>query len=179
MRSNVKVAPEPILTHGGAAATRVPPLVTLRRLCLAALLFEDQHYQSGPSHASDVADVVKALVEAGKADTVAALAVECREKMYLRHMPLYLTALLTQYKGCGSLVAATLPRVIQRADEPAEFVALYVKLFPKSLRATRNYKTSEATGALAGVKLSAAVKRGLAKALLPFSEYQLMKYRGE
>jgi 60 kDa SS-A/Ro ribonucleoprotein len=176
MRTNTPVPTEPIFTHEGARATRISPLLTLRRMCLASLLWEDQHYQLGVDHAKDVADLVRDLVNDGKADAVAALAIECRERMYLRHMPLYLTVLLTQYKGCGSLVAATLPRVIQRADEPAEFLALYTKLFPEARRKTVNWKTGAATGSVRGIKLSAGAKRGLAQAFGAFNGYQLAKY---
>lgn len=175
-RSNVKVPVAPVLTHEGARAARISPLLTLRRMCLAALLFEDQHYQTGEDHANEVATVVKTLVDMGKSADVAALAIECREQMYLRHMPLYLLALLTQYPKCGPLVADALPRVALRADEPGEFMAIYAKLFPKAQRATVNYQTGLVTGSLNGIKLSAGAKRGLAKSMRAFSAYDLAKY---
>lgn len=176
MRTNIKPKAEPVFTYEGAKAVRVSPLQTLRRLSLAALLFEDQHYQSGGDHAREVWQLVAALVLDGKAPEVAALAVECRTRMYLRHMPLFLLAALTQHKGCGPLVAAALPQVIQRADELAEFVALYAKQYPAALRAKTDYRTGAATGARAGLKLSAGAKRGLAAAFARFSEYDLAKY---
>ncbi|HWT88990.1 MAG TPA: TROVE domain-containing protein, partial [Candidatus Angelobacter sp.] len=87
---------------------------------------------------------------------VAALAVEARDKMQLRHVPLFLVRELARRKGAGTLVAETLDRVIQRADELAEFVALYWT--PRKQ------------------PLSAGVKRGLAKAFTKFDAYQLAKY---
>jgi 60 kDa SS-A/Ro ribonucleoprotein len=176
MRTNVPTPAAPIFTHEGAKAARISPTLTLRRMTLAALLFEDQHYESGAEHAANVAQVVRDLVAEGKGDVVASLAVECRQRMYLRHMPLYLLACLTPYKGCGPLVAKALPDVVQRADELAEFVAIYAKLFPKAVRATVDWKTQTPTGGARGIKLSAGVKRGLAAAFGQFSAYDLAKY---
>jgi 60 kDa SS-A/Ro ribonucleoprotein len=87
---------------------------------------------------------------------VAALAVEAREKMKLRHAPLLLVREMARQKTHRLLVAETLERVIQRADELAEFVAIYWK----------DGRTP----------LSAQVKKGLAAAFTKFNEYQLTKY---
>src|SRR5262245_56833996 len=76
--------------------------------------------------------------------------------MQLRHAPLFLIRELARRKGTGALVAETLEHVIQRADELAEFVALYW--------APRKQP------------LSAGVKRGLAKAFTKFDAYRLAKY---
>src|SRR5262249_30647604 len=91
-----------------------------------------------------------------KPEDVAALACEARDKMHLRHVPLFLTRELARRKGAGPLVAETLERVIQRADELGEFVALYW-----------NGKRQP---------LSAGVKRGVAKAFTKFDAYELAKY---
>jgi 60 kDa SS-A/Ro ribonucleoprotein len=63
---------------------------------------------------------------------------------------------LARRKGAGTLVAETLERVIQRADELGELVALYWT--PRKQ------------------PLSAGVKRGLAKAFTKFDDYHLAKY---
>jgi len=76
--------------------------------------------------------------------------------MQLRHVPLFLVRELARRKGTGPLVAATLGEVIQRADEPGEFVAMYWKDKKQPL--------------------SAGVKRGLARAFTKFDAYQLAKY---
>ena len=98
-------------------------------------------------------------MRANKTEDVAALAVEARSEMQLRHVPLFLVRELAQRKGAGALVAETLERVTQRADELGEFVALYWKEKKQPL--------------------SAGVKRGLARAFVKFDAYQLAKYDRE
>jgi 60 kDa SS-A/Ro ribonucleoprotein len=88
-------------------------------------------------------------------ERVAALAVEAREQMKLRHAPLLLVREMARHKTHLALVSETLARVIQRADELAEFVAIY-------------WKDGR-------VPLSGQVKKGLAAAF-QFDEYQLAKY---
>jgi hypothetical protein len=87
---------------------------------------------------------------------VAALAVEAREQMKLRHAPLLLVREMARHKTHRGLVAETLERVVQRADELCEFVAIY-------------WKDGR-------VPLSGQVKKGLAAAFPKFDEYQLAKY---
>jgi len=84
------------------------------------------------------------------------LAVEARERMKLRHLPLLLVREMARHATHRALVAETLAHVIQRADELSEFVAIY----------------------WAGGKqsLSAQVKKGLAGAFCKFDEYALGKY---
>jgi len=141
-----------VQTHEGAPAQRVSPKQELRRTVLTCLLWEDTFYEKG----NDIAKRIVELVERNKLEDVAALAREARDKMQLRHAPLFLARELARRKGAGPLVAETLERVIQRADELGEFVALYWK--PKKQ------------------PLSAGVKRGLARAFTKFDAYQLAKY---
>ena len=139
-------------THEGATAQKVNPRLELRRTVLTCLLWEDTFYEKGSKIAERIAD----LVTKSKAEDVAALAREARDKMQLRHVPLFLVRELARRKGAGPLVAETLERVIQRADELSEFVALYWT--PRKQ------------------PLSAGVKRGLARAFTKFDAYQLAKY---
>src|SRR5215475_617838 len=113
----------PLRTHEGAVAQRVSPKQELRRTVLTCLLWEDTFYEKG----NDMAKRIAELVERNKPEDVAALACEARDKMQLRHVPLFLTRELARRKGAGPLVAETLERVIQRADELSEFAALYGK----------------------------------------------------
>ena len=76
--------------------------------------------------------------------------------MKLRHAPLLLVREMARLATHRPFVAETLVRVIQRADELAEFVALY---------------WSEGKQ-----PLSAQVKKGLAAAFTKFDEYALAKY---
>ncbi|HZP24269.1 MAG TPA: TROVE domain-containing protein [Terriglobales bacterium] len=139
-------------THEGGAARRVSPELQLRRSVLACMLWEDQFYEDGVAIAGRIAE----LVPKGEAERVAAMAVEAREAMKLRHAPLLLVREMARHKTHRGRVAETLARVIQRADELAEFVAIY-------------WQNGRAP-------LSAQVKKGLAAAFTKFDEYGLAKY---
>jgi 60 kDa SS-A/Ro ribonucleoprotein len=142
----------PSRTHEGAVAQRVDAKRELRRTVLTCLLWEDAFYEKG----SEIASRIAALAATNKPEDVAALACEARNAMQLRHAPLFLVRELARRKGAGSLVAESLERVIQRADELGEFVALYWKEKKQPL--------------------SAGTKRGLARAFTKFDAYQLAKY---
>ena len=144
-----KRTPQP-RTHEGARAARLTPVQSLRRSVLACLLWEDTFYEDGVQ----IAERIEGLARAVKLDAVAALAVEAREQMKLRHAPLLLARALARERS--PLVRATLERVIQRPDELAEFLALY--------------------WADKKQPIAAAVKRGLAAAFTKFDAYQLAKY---
>src|SRR5215813_2775565 len=139
-------------THEGAPARQVTPELQLRRSVLACMLWEDQFYEDGVA----IAGRIRELVAKVPAEKVAALAIESREKMKLRHAPLLLVREMARLATHRHLVAETLMRVIQRADELSEFVALY---------------WSEGKQ-----PLSAQVKKGLAAAFTKFDEYALAKY---
>jgi 60 kDa SS-A/Ro ribonucleoprotein len=139
-------------THEGAPASTISTELQLRRSVLACLLWESQFYEDGVEIASRIAQLVPKV----EAEKVASLAVEAREKMKLRHAPLFLVREMARHATHRKLVAETLVRVIQRADELAEFVAIY-------------WKDGR-------VPLSAQVKKGLAAAFPKFDEYALAKY---
>ncbi len=121
MRTNVPSTLPPVTTHEGGPARHISAFSELRRLTLSALLFEDTFYEKGATQA----DRIRELVSKCKPFDVARLAVECRSKMHLRHMPLFLVRELARITGCGSIVATALEQVIQRPDELAEYLALY------------------------------------------------------
>ena len=73
-------------THEGAPARHVSPELQLRRSVLACMLWEDQFYEDGVA----IAGRIREMVGKAPAGKVAALAVEAREKMKLRHAPLLL-----------------------------------------------------------------------------------------
>jgi len=139
-------------THEGAAARNISTELQLRRSVLACLLWESQFYEDGVEIAGRVAELVPKVA----AEKVAALALEARGKMKLRHAPLLLVREMARHATHRRLVADTLAHVIQRADELAEFVAIY-------------WKDGR-------VPLSAQVKKGLAMAFPKFDEYALAKY---
>jgi hypothetical protein len=139
-------------THEGAPAVAVTPELALRRSVLACMLWEDEFYEDGVAIAGRIRELVP-KVEAAK---VAALAVEARTAMKLRHAPLLLVREMARHATHRALVAETMARVIQRADELAEFVAIY-------------WKDGRAP-------LSGQAKKGLAAAFPKFDEYALAKY---
>lgn len=152
MRTNRPLKAEPVLTHGGAQGVRITPYKELRRSCLAAMLFEDSFYESGSSNAKRVAELVTQCTF----QQVYELAVECRDKMYLRHMPLFLIRELARRPNAGSWVASALEACVQRPDELAEYLAIY----------WRDKKQP----------ISAGSKRGLARAFRKFDAATLAKY---
>jgi len=146
-------------THEGAPAVRLTPEQALRRSVLACMLWEREFYEDGESIAVRIGELVP-QVAAGK---VAALAVEARSAMKLRHVPLLLVREMARHATHRSLVADTLAAVIQRADELTEFLAIY-------------WATSDAGPGVKRAPLSAQVKKGLAAAFTRFDEYALAKY---
>lgn len=156
MRTNVK--PRPVHNHEGVVASHVAPIEQLRRSVLACMLWESNFYESGEA----VADRIKRLVPECKPTDVADLAIEAREKQRLRHVPLLLCRELARYPSRFS-VADTLCRVIQRADELAEFLSMY-------------WSDVKANDPRARRPLAHQVKKGLACAFNKFDEYALAKY---
>ena len=139
-------------THEGAPARNISPELQLRRSVLACLLWENQFYEDGVEIAGRIAELVPKVAP----EKVAALAIEGRGRMKLRHAPLLLVREMARHKAHRALVSETLAQIIQRADELAEFVAMY-------------WKDGR-------VPLSGQVKKGLAGAFPKFDEYQLAKY---
>ncbi len=151
MKTNTaaRVSPK---THEGGPAQQINAEQMLRRSLFACLLWEQTFYESGV----EIGDRIAALVPDVEPATVAALAVEARSKMKLRHAPLWVVRAMARQPKHKAFVADTLSNVIQRADELAEFVALYWKDGKQPL--------------------SKQVKKGLAAAFPKFDAYQLAKY---
>jgi len=139
-------------THEGAPAAVIAPEQALRRSVLSCMLWEGEFYEDGV----EIAWRIRERVPQVAAEKVAALAVEARERMKLRHAPLLVVREMARHASHRGLVAETLVRVVQRADELSEFVAIY--------------------WAEGRQPLSAQVKKGLAAALGKFDEYALAKY---
>lgn len=155
-RMNVSASGPSVVTHEGAPAMRIRPLQDLRRSVLSALLWENTFYEKG----SDLAQRIRALVPVIPSVDVAALAVEARDRMYLRHVPLFLARELARIKGNGTIVADTIARIVQRPDELTEYLAMY----------WHGQADAEKE------PLSAGSKRGLARAFGKFKAETLAKY---
>lgn len=153
MRVNYQIKHPAVLTAEGAPAVRISAERELRRTVASCMLWEDGFYESGES----IADRIKALVPKCAPAYVAACAFEARTKMKLRHVPLLLVREMARNVEHRLLVSKLLPDVIQRADELAEFLAIYWK----------DGKDQP---------LSKQVKTGLAAAFLKFNEFQFAKY---
>ena len=151
MRFNL-FAKRAVATFEGAPAVRLNAEQTLRRSVLSCLLWEDEFYEDGQA----IADRIAALAADVSPAVVAALAIEAREAFKLRHAPLMLLCALARTGSGTALVSQTIERVIQRADELSEFLALYWRHGRKPL--------------------TKQMKRGLAAAFAKFDAYQLAKY---
>lgn len=150
MKLNVPAAP--IHTHEGARAKHINPELALRRSVMACMLWEGEFYEEGEA----IAARISGLIAKVKPERVAAMAVEAREKMKLRHVPLLLVREMARLPSHRSRVAETLASVVQRPDELTEFLAIYWKEKKQPL--------------------SKQVKLGLAKAFTKFDAYSLAKY---
>lgn len=159
MRTNTAIKRQPIVTHEGGRAAHIRPVQQLRRSVLACLLYEDGFYEDGQA----IADRIREEAQNVSPAVLAELALEARSHFNLRHVPLYLTALLAQRARGTSLVSETIRDVIQRADELSEFLAIYAKV-------------NGVTPDKIKPKLSNQVRKGLAMAFGKFSEYSLAKY---
>jgi len=135
-----------------SVGTQVPQINAerqLKRITLAAMLWEKQFYLDGKSHA----ELVRELVAKVAPQKVETLALEARTKFKLRHVPLLLARELARH---GKLQANALTSVIQRPDEMSEFLSLY----------WQDGKSA----------VSNQVKKGLAACFNKFNEYQLAKW---
>jgi len=158
MRVNVAVKADPVMTHEGGRAAQITDIQALRRAVLSHFLWENEFYEDGQEIGQRIADLSQKV----SADVLAELAMEARHNMHLRHVPLYLTALLAirpDTKGT-SLVSETIQSVCERADEMGEFLAIYQRT--AKLPTLKRY--------------SHQVRKGLARAFHNFNGYDLSKY---
>lgn len=149
---NTKASAATPKTHGGAKAVRITPYDELRRSVLASFLFEGTFYEDGQDHATRVESLSKKVT----GPELAALAIEARNVHNLRHVSLLLAVLLVERRDAAGLVRETTRDVIQRADELAEFLAIYWRKGKKPL--------------------SKQMKLGLSDAFNKFGAYALAKY---
>lgn len=139
----------PAFNSVGTQVPQINPERQLKRITLAAMLWEKQFYLDGKSHAELVRELVAKVAPA----KVELLAQEARTKFKLRHVPLLLARELARH---GKLQASALTSVIQRPDEMSEFLSIY----------WQDGKTA----------VSNQVKKGLAACFNKFNEYQLAKW---
>lgn len=158
MRLNIKsVYTE--TTHEGAPAVRMTPEQALRRSVMSCFLWEREFYEDGQT----IAARILTLCEQVSPAVIANLAIETRSKANLRHVPLLLLSALAKRGTGNSIVSEAIKETIQRADELAEFLAVYAHANGVSPDKVKP-------------KLSNQVRKGLAMAFRKFNAYDLAKY---
>lgn len=144
-----------IYTHEGAPAKRIGALAELERSVMSCLLWEDEFYEDGQSIATRICDIIKQI----EPQEVAAVAIQAKEDMRLRHTPLLIARELARTKRGRAELKHVLPRLITRPDDITEFLAIYWK----------DNKDEP---------LAKQIKIHLGNAFRKFDEYQLAKYNG-
>lgn len=139
-------------THEGGRAANISHEQQLRRSVMSCMLWESEFYEGGV----EIGERIASLVPQCSPEFCYTTALRARNDMKLRHAPLWLAVNMARHKTHRKLLGALLPNIIQRADELAEFLALYWKDGKKPL--------------------AAQIKKGLAKAFQRFDAYQLGKY---
>lgn len=137
----------------GAKAAKQDAESLLRRAVLCSLLWENLAYEDGRANSDNIA----ALIPLVDAQVVADIALEARLKQKLRHVPLFIACEMLKHSNHKALVADLLPKIITRADQMSDMLAIYWKSNPDAA-------------------LAAQLKKGLAACFNKFSEYELAKY---
>lgn len=153
-RTNTKPSFAHIKTEGGSPAyAHTTAIQQLRRSVLACFLYEGEFYEDGQSIAKRIGEAASKV----KLEELAALAVEARHEHNLRHVSLILLReLIRRGSGRGKFVGDTIAKVLSRADEMPELLAMY---WADGRR-----------------PLAKGLKIGLAQAFSKFDAYQLAKY---
>ncbi len=144
--------------HEGAVAYKLTPEMELYSAVVCSTL-DGTFYESG----KDRLNRIKQLINKVKPEFVAQLAVYCRQKMYLRSVPLVLTVELAKKHNGDDLISRMTKGVVQRADEITELLAYY-------------QLANERKGEKKLNQLSKQLQKGLASAFYKFDEYQFAKY---
>lgn len=155
-RTNVKALSK--TTHEGGPAANINSEQQLRRLVMTSLLWEGQFYVDGVTSA----DLIAQAIQNVDLDTAIQVTIEAKYEQNLRHTPLFMAAHIALKHAGNPNVKDVIARVIRRADEIPEFLAIYAALTGKDTKKLE--------------KLHGQVKKGLAKAFVLFDEYQLAKY---
>lgn len=146
------------LNHEGELAYRLSPKLELYTTVVTASL-SDKFYESGSEQVNRILELVGKV----SSEFVAKLAVYTRTEMHLRSVPLLLVVALAKVHSGDDLVARTVERVVQRADEIMELLMCYQLLNPSEGRKKLG-------------KLSHQIQAGLQRAFNNFDEYQFAKY---
>lgn len=147
-----------VMNYEGAKAFTMSPAEELYSAVVTTGL-SDTSYEKG----NDRLQRIQTLIKKNDPEFVAKLAVYARKDMYLRSIPLVLTAELAKQASGTDLVSRTVDGIVQRADEITELLAYYQS-------ANQRTETKKLN------KLSKQIQKGLAKSFNRFDEYQFAKY---
>lgn len=136
-------------THEKAPASVIKPVEQLRRSVLSTLLWEDGFYEDGEA----IAERIIRLAKICDPTVVGEIMVEAKFGQKLRHAPLLLAVALAE---TGGLQQSQVDRIITRADDLTELLALYWRAGRKPI--------------------DHQLRKGLALAFRKFDAYQLAKY---
>lgn len=151
------------INNEGELAFELDALSDLYIKAATCLVGEPKYYQTAEQ--SDT-ELIKAIHRAGMVDPefILQLAVYCREKLYLRSVPLVLLAeFANEFAGEVPNARKYVSRCIQRADELTELVSYQI---------ARNKVIPRNNGKL----LPMMLKFGIQDAVLKFNSYHLGKY---
>ncbi|MGK6343621.1 TROVE domain-containing protein [Chryseobacterium sp. DT-3] len=147
-----------VVNYEGAKAFTMTPAEELYSAVVTTGL-SNASYEKG----NDRLERIQSLIKKNDHEFVAKLAVYARKDMYLRSIPLVLTAELAKQASGTDLVSKTVDGVVQRADEITELLAYY-------------QIANERTETKKLNRLSKQIQKGLAKSFNKFVEYQFAKY---
>jgi 60 kDa SS-A/Ro ribonucleoprotein len=166
IRTQLEAEPTAIVNHEGSLAYSLDPLTDLYIRAASTLVGEPKYYESAREADSELLKSIQKAIEVDP-EFVLQLAVYCREKLYLRSVPLMLLAEYANSKAVGKVPNARkyVSRTIQRADELTELLAYQF---------ARNKVIPRTKG-----KIPMVLKHGLADAFSKFDEYQFSKYNRE
>lgn len=146
---------KPIYTHEGARAANISPIQQLERSVMSCLLWESEFYEDGKTISDRICDLVAKI----PAEDVARIAIQAKQDMRLRHVPLLLAREMARTKEGRKHLKTVIPAVIVRPDDITEFLAIYWKDNAQE-------------------PIAKQIKKHLGDAFRSFDEYQLQKYNG-
>jgi len=124
------------------------------RLC-TSFINEKKFYVDGKTHDKQIVKDIDATASVDP-ELVLKMGAFARTQMYMRSSPVFLLVHAAQIPECRPFVRKWAPKIVRRADELCEVMALQIAKF--------------------GKKAPNSLRKGLADAFANFDEYQLNKY---
>lgn len=150
------------INHEGELAFNLDPLTDLYIRAASTLVGENKFYESGKIADDKLLESIQKVLSIDP-EFILQLAVFCREKLYLRSVPLMLISEFANSNKIGTVPNARnyVTRTIQRADELTELMA---------------YQFSRNKIVKGNTKLPSMIRYGIRNAFSKFNEYQFAKY---